>query len=46
MLNLLPIEQPPLKSRVEEYIRARFSTPNGGYRFSNHQDFLQIRRRR
>lgn len=46
MLNLLPIEQPPLKSRVEEYIRARFSTSSGGYRFSNHQDFLQIRRRR
>ncbi len=44
MLNLLPLTRPPLKSRVEEYVRARFAAPKGGYRFSNHQDFLQIRR--
>ena len=45
MLNLLPFDEPPLRSAVEEYVRTRFVTPAGGYRFSCSQDFLVIRRR-
>jgi SAM-dependent methyltransferase len=45
MLNLLPFDEPPLRSDVEVYVRTHFAKPNGGYRFSCSQDFLVIRRR-
>ena len=45
MLNLLPIKQPPARHRLESYISKHFVTPDGGYRLSVHQDFLQIRAR-
>lgn len=46
MLNLLPIKQPPTRRDVEAYISQHFVAPDGGYRLSVHQDFLQIRARR
>jgi SAM-dependent methyltransferase len=46
MLNLAPLAHPPLRADVEAYVRTRFATGDGRYRFSNHQDFLQIRPRR
>ena len=46
MLNLLPIRQPPARRDLETYISKHFVTPDGGYRLSVHQDFLQIRARR
>src|SRR5262249_27020054 len=45
MLNLLPIDRPPARDAVEEYIREHFRDGSNGYRFSCHQDFLTIRRR-
>lgn len=45
ILNLLPMSEPPLLRDLEEYVRERFSQPDGGCRFSCHQDFLQVRRR-
>jgi SAM-dependent methyltransferase len=45
MLNLLPLSNPPLRSDLEEYVRSHFTNPDGGFRFSCHQDFLVIRRR-
>jgi SAM-dependent methyltransferase len=45
MLNLLPMPNPPARAAVEEYVRARFADPAGGFRFSCHQDFLVIRPR-
>ncbi|HEY2250873.1 MAG TPA: methyltransferase domain-containing protein, partial [Planctomycetaceae bacterium] len=44
MLNLLPFREPPLRSDVEEYVRQRFATSAGGFRFSCSQDFLVITR--
>lgn len=44
MLNLLPITTPPSRKAVEEYVSRYFSDKQGGYRFSCHQDFLQIQR--
>ena len=46
MLNLLPIEAPPLRSALEEYVGREFAASSGGYRFSCSQDFLVIRRTR
>jgi len=46
MLNLLPIRKPPARRDVDDYISKHFTTPDGGYRLSVHQDFLQIRARR
>jgi SAM-dependent methyltransferase len=45
MLNLLPMSGPPARSAVEDYIAKHFRQPDGGFRFSCHQDFLTIRRR-
>jgi SAM-dependent methyltransferase len=45
MLNLLPMPNPPAKRVLEEYIRTNFAGPNGGFRFSCHQDFLLVRQR-
>jgi trans-aconitate methyltransferase len=45
MLNLLPMQQPPARHAVEDYVRTKFANPAGGFRFSCHQDFLVIRRR-
>ena len=42
MLNLLPLSAPPAKVAVESYIRSHFVPVQNGYRFSCHQDFLQI----
>ena len=42
MLNLLPLTAPPAKTAVESYIRSHFVPVQNGYRFSCHQDFLQI----
>ena len=46
MLNLLPISRPPARRDVEAYVSKYFATPDGTYRLSVHQDFLQIRARR
>jgi ubiquinone/menaquinone biosynthesis C-methylase UbiE len=43
MLNLLPLQAPPSKAALESYIRSQFVPLQEGYRFSCHQDFLQIR---
>jgi hypothetical protein len=43
MLNLLPLQAPPSKAALESYIRSQFVPLQRGYRFSCHQDFLQIR---
>ena len=45
MLNLLPMPDPPVRHALEEYVRARFQRPNGSFRFSCDQDFVQIRKR-
>jgi SAM-dependent methyltransferase len=45
MLNLLPMSEPPLRQRLEEYVRTHFGRAAGGYRFSCHQDFLLVRPR-
>jgi SAM-dependent methyltransferase len=45
MLNLLPFDEPPLRSEMEGYVRREFAGPSGGFRFSCSQDFLAIRRR-
>lgn len=42
MLNLLPLEDPPLRADVESYVRKNFAF-DGGFRFSCNQDFLRIR---
>ena len=45
MLNLLPISRPPARQEVEDYLTKHCMT-DGTYRFSVHQDFLQIRKRK
>jgi len=45
MLNLLPMPNPPARHALDEYVKARFAIPGGGFRFSCHQDFLTIRHR-
>lgn len=45
MLNAPPMPNPPARSDLEEYVRRRFSCPEGGFRFSCDQDFLSIRPR-
>lgn len=44
MLNLLPINEPPARRDVEDYL-AKHCMTDGRYRFSVNQDFLQIRNR-
>ncbi len=44
MLNLRPMENPPSRKELEAYILKNFAAPQGGYRFSCHQDILQIHR--
>jgi SAM-dependent methyltransferase len=46
MLNLLPMSEPPARNSLETYIGKHFSRPDGGFRFSCHQDFLVVRPRR
>jgi hypothetical protein len=46
MLNLMPISRPPARRDLEAYVAKHFVTPQGTYRLSVHQDFLQIRPRR
>jgi hypothetical protein len=46
MLNLLPISRPPARQDLEAYVAKHFTAPDGTYRLSVHQDFLQIRPRR
>ena len=46
MLNLLPMPNPPERRTLEEYIQQHFAEPNGGFRFSCHQDLLVVRQRR
>jgi hypothetical protein len=43
MLNLLPLERPPARRDVEEYVRRTFVDESGGYAFTCSQDFLKIR---
>jgi hypothetical protein len=43
MLNLLPLPVPPSEAAVEVYIRSHFTPAGAGYKFSCHQDILQIR---
>lgn len=45
MLNVAPIGAAPLRSDLEAYVRERFAAPGGGFRFSCHQDCLEIRPR-
>jgi hypothetical protein len=44
MLNLLPLPDPPPRRALENYVRAHFECPNGSFRFSCDQDFIQIRK--
>ncbi len=44
ILNDQPMPLPPLRGAVEAYLQKNFRQPKGGYRFSCHQDFIQIRR--
>jgi hypothetical protein len=46
MLNLVPLPNPPARSAVEAYLGQHFARPEGGFRFSCHQDFVVIRPRR
>lgn len=46
MLNLLPVTKAPARREVEAYINRHFKLPSGDYRFSVHQDFLQVRTKR
>ncbi len=43
MMNLLPMPQPPAREELEAYVKKHFTAGDGKYRFSCHQDFLQIR---
>ena len=45
MLNLLEIKSAPTRDEVEDYVKANFAIPEGGYQIPVHQDFLQIRAR-
>ena len=45
MLNLLPLTTPPSQKDLEEYVTKFFLDPQEGYRFSCHQDFLQVHRK-
>jgi SAM-dependent methyltransferase len=45
MLNLLPMPNPPARLELEDYVRKNLADGKGGYRFSCHQDFLQVQRR-
>ena len=45
MLNLLPLPDPPQRRALEDYVRAHFARPDGSFRFSCDQDFIQIRKR-
>ena len=42
MMNLLPMLEPPSRNELEEYVERNFASGGGEYRFSCHQDFLQI----
>ena len=44
MLNLLPMQNPPAQRALEDYVRAHFERPDGSFRFSCDQDFIQIRK--
>ena len=46
MLNLFTITNPLSRKELETYISKNFGGPDGGYRFSCHQDILQIQRTR
>lgn len=44
MMNLLPMPNPPARAELEEYVEKNFGAGGGKYRFSCHQDFLQIKK--
>jgi hypothetical protein len=44
ILNLLPMPNPPTWEALEQYVNDHFRQPEGGYRFSCHQDFLRVER--
>jgi SAM-dependent methyltransferase len=44
MLNLFPLQNPPRRIELEQYVKNHFSK-HGGYRFSCHQDFLRVQRK-
>jgi SAM-dependent methyltransferase len=44
MLNLLPIPHPPAQCALADYVRTHFERPDGSFRFSCDQDFIQIRK--
>lgn len=46
MLNLFTITKPLSRKELEEYISNNCADGQGGYRFSCHQDMLQIQRKR
>jgi len=47
VLNVLPpIPSPPTLQELERYVEGHFRQPGGLYRYSAHQDFLRVARRR
>ena len=42
MMNTFPGDEMPSKATLARYLQDHFRTPTGGYRFSCHQDFVQI----
>jgi protein-L-isoaspartate O-methyltransferase len=47
VLNVLPpIPSPPTLQELERYVEEHFRQPGGRYRYSAHQDFLRVVRRR
>lgn len=45
MMNLLPMPTPPPRAELEAYVEKHFAKGGGEYRFSCHQDFLQIKKK-
>ncbi|HEX7379018.1 MAG TPA: class I SAM-dependent methyltransferase [Pirellulales bacterium] len=45
ILNVMPMSDPPAWGDLERYVAERFASPDGGYCFSCHQDFLRVFRR-
>lgn len=43
ILNLIPFHDPPTRTALEGYVQEYFAKGGAKYRFSCHQDFLQIR---
>lgn len=44
ILNVLPMQDPPLWAALEQYVATHFATDAGSFMYSCHQDFLRIER--